>query len=115
MLRNLTADWVGRFSDSFLAVEHAYNTPSPQPTEIARVRECAKHLIALREGILAQVPLTDKAKRKVRNDVYVAIPFKNPAPKLYSRVGEPRDEFERRCDRVAQDMEAGAARRGYTD
>jgi len=81
VLRNLTADCIGKFSDAFLAVEHAYNTASPQPTETARVRECAKHMIALREGIIAQVPLSEQAMRKVRADVYVAIPFKNPAPK----------------------------------
>ncbi|MHC4959180.1 MAG: RNA polymerase sigma factor [Planctomycetota bacterium] len=81
VLRNLTADWVGKFSDAFLAVEHAYDTASPQPTETARVRECAKHLIALREGMIAQLPLSDRARQKVKDDVFVAIPFKNPAPK----------------------------------
>jgi len=80
VLRNLTAEWVASFSDAFLAVEHAYDTGSPQPTETARVRECARHLIALREGIIAQVPLSEQAKRKVRDDVIVAIPFKNPPP-----------------------------------
>ena len=49
-------------------------------TSMSRMRGLSSGF-ALREGIIAQVPLSEQAMRKVRADVFVAIPFKNAAPK----------------------------------
>jgi hypothetical protein len=55
---------------------------------------------------LAKSTYFTAAKRDIQDYLYrnreIEV-LRNPSLKLYSRVGEPRDDFEERCDAVAQD------------